>query len=318
MGCGYQRNMPTENKSAVITGAFSYTGGYTTRLLLERGWRVHTLTGRAARDAEFAATVPAHPFSFENPLALTEFLRGAEVLINTYWVRFPHGGMTYERAVENTRTLFRAAIDAGVRRIVHVSIANPSLASPLPYYSGKARLEAALAELGVSYAIVRPTVIFGPEDILINNIAWFVRKFPMFGVPGDGRYGIQPIFVEDMARLLVDAAERNDSCTLDAVGPEKYSFEELVRLIAAKVGRRVSITHVPAGLAYIFTKMAGWVVGDTVLTKEEYGGLMANLLVSRNAPTGTTQLSQWLADHRDSVGRAYASEVARHFRMVRS
>ncbi len=308
--------MPNETRSAVITGAFSYTGRYATRLLLQRGWQLRTLTGRAAQDAEFH--IPAHPYSFENPAALVKFLRGARVLINTYWVRFAYGGVTYQQAVENTLTLFRAAKEAGVRRIVHVSIANPSPDSPLPYYSGKARLEAALAGLGLGYAILRPTVIFGSEDILVNNIAWFVRKFPVFGVPGDGRYGIQPIFVEDMAQLIAEAAERNGNYTLDAVGPETYSFEDLVRLIAAKIGRNIRILHLPAGAAYLFTKIAGWLLRDTVLTREEYAGLMANLLVSKDTPPGSTLLSRWLEAHGDRLGRRYASEVARHFRRARS
>jgi uncharacterized protein YbjT (DUF2867 family) len=94
-------------------------------------------------------------------------------------VRFPHGTSTFETAVQNTRTLIQAAKDAGIQRIIHVSIANPSLDSPLEYYSGKAKLERAVMDAGLSYAILRPTVIFGTEDILINNIAWFIRHFPV-------------------------------------------------------------------------------------------------------------------------------------------
>lgn len=306
-----QQQSVHHSKTAVITGAFSYTGRYATRLLLQRGWQVRTLTGQHAASRQ---EVPSHPYCFDNPAALGSFLQGAQVLINTYWVRFPWGESTYERAVQNTLTLFRAAKQAGVGRIVHVSIANASLSSPLSYYLGKARLEKALEDLGLSYAILRPTVIFGPEDILINNIAWFVRSFPFFGIPGDGRYGVQPVFVEDMAHLMADAAERNDQYTIDAVGPEAYSFEDLVRLIGANVGRPVRLVRLPVRMAYLFTRIAGWLLRDTVLTWEEYKGLMANLLVSQNAPTGSMRLSQWLRAHGDSVGRTYASEMARHYR----
>jgi NADH dehydrogenase len=298
--------------TTVITGAFSYTGKYATRLLLERGHSVRTLTFHVDRENPFGDRVKVLPYNFDKPAELTEALRGATTLINTYWVRFAHGSSTFEKAVANTRTLINAAKQAGVKRIVHVSIANPSLDSPLGYYKAKAELEESVKESGLSCAVVRPTVIFGTEDILINNIAWFLRRFPIFGIPGDGRYGIRPIYVEDMARLIVDLAERNDNAVVDAVGPETFTFEELVRLIAAELGRKVRLIHLPMPLAYLCTRVAGWFVGDVVLTWQEYQGLMGNLLAPTGPATGETRLSRWLAENRDTVGRHYASEVGRH------
>jgi len=301
------------NESVVITGAFSYTGKYATKLLLDRGYRVRTLTNHPGRTNPFGDRLEVFPYAFDRPEQLTEALRGASVLINTYWVRFPHGKTTFETAVHNTRTLIAAAKNAGVRRLVHVSIANPSLESPLGYYRCKAQLEQSIMESGLSYAILRPTVIFGLEDILINNIAWFLRHFPVFGIPGDGRYGVRPIYVEDMARLLVDAAQREQNTMLDAVGPETSTFEELARLIAANLGRPARIVRMPAPVAYLATRLTGLFVRDVVLTWEECKGLMSNLLAPEGPSTGETRLSQWLSENRDQVGRRYASEVARHY-----
>ncbi|PYT56569.1 MAG: epimerase, partial [Acidobacteria bacterium] len=205
------------------------------------------------------------------------------------------------------------AKNAGVRRIVHVSIANPSLESKLGYYKGKAQLEQAVVESGLSYTILRPTVIFGLEDILINNIAWFVRHFPVFAIPGDGRYRIRPIYVEDMARLIADAVERDGNAVLDAVGPETYTFRELVRQIAAQLRRRTRLVHLPMPVAYVSTLLAGQLVGDVVLTWEEYKGLMGDLLAPDGPSSGETSLSQWLAANREHIGTKYASEVARHY-----
>lgn len=310
---GQARANDATGETLVITGAFSYTGKYATRVLLDRGYRIRTLTYHPERENPFGDKVQVFPYSFDRPERLTETLRGASTLINTYWVRFPRGKATFEMAVQNTRTLIRAAKDAGIQRIVHVSIANPSLDSPLVYYKGKAQLEQAIAESGLIYTILRPTVIFGLEDILINNIAWFVRHFPVFAIPGDGRYHIRPIFVEDMARLIVDAVEREGNSVLDAVGPETYAFEELVRLIADQLGRRIRVAHVPTSVAYAATRVAGWFVGDVVLTWEEYKGLMANLLAPDGPSTGETRLSHWLSANREPVGKRYASEVARHY-----
>jgi uncharacterized protein YbjT (DUF2867 family) len=313
--------------TVVITGAYSYTGKYATRLLLERGYEVRTLTGHPPgsrggqghdRDKDlgdpFGGRVRIFPYHFERLEELRRNLEGASTLINTYWVRFPHGGATFETAVRNTQTLIQAAKDAGVRRIVQVSIANPALDSRLGYYRGKAQVEKAVRESGLSYAILRPTVIFGTEDILINNIAWFVRRFPVFAVPGDGRYGVRPIYVEDMAGLLVDAVDGRENMVVDAVGPETFAFEELVRLIARSVGRRVGLIHVPAWVAYVSTWLVGWIVRDVVLTWEEYKGLMEHLLESGGPAVGGTRLSEWLRENAGSVGKRYASEVGRHFR----
>jgi uncharacterized protein YbjT (DUF2867 family) len=304
-------------ETVVITGAFSYTGKYATPILLGRGYEVRTLTGHppGARGEgdPFGGRVRIFPYNFDRPEELRKRLEGASTLINTYWVRFPHGGASFDSAVRNTRVLVQAAKDAGVERIVQVSIANPSLDSRLGYYRGKAHVEQAVRESGLSYAIVRPTVIFGAEDILINNIAWFVRRFPVFAIPGDGKYGVRPIYVEDMAELLAGAVEQRGNAVIDAVGPETFDFEDLVRLIAKSVGRRPRLLHVPAAVAHVSTLAIGWMLGDVVLTWEEYRGLMDKLLESDAAAAGVTRLSQWLAQHGDSVGRKYASEVARHF-----
>jgi NADH dehydrogenase len=221
--------------------------------------------------------------------------------------------MTYERAVENSRTLIRAARQAGVRRIVQVSIANPSAVSPLPYYCGKAEVEKAVVESGMSYAILRPTVIFGNEDILINNIAWLVRKFPVFAIPGPGEYRLQPIFVEDFSELAVRAGLATECTVADAVGPEIYTFEELVRLVASAIGRRPRSVHLPPGLVYVACSLLSVPLRDVLLTREEIAGLMADLLVSREAPAGRTRLSDWLLKNSRTVGMRYASELARHY-----
>ncbi|HXJ85575.1 MAG TPA: NAD(P)H-binding protein [Candidatus Binatia bacterium] len=301
------------SKTVAITGAFSYTGKYVARLLLARGFRVRTLTGHPGRANPLGAAVDVLPFNFDHPDQLRKSLAGTSTLINTYWVRFPRGESTFEGAVQNTKTLIEAAKAAGVGRIVHVSIANPSVESPLGYYRGKAQVERAVIDSGLSYTILRPTVIFGAEDILINNIAWLVRRFPVFGVPEDGLYRIRPIYVEDMARLMVDAVCGSGTSLLDAVGPETCTFEDLVRLIADCVERSVHLFHLPTSFAYLTTVVTGWFVGDVVLTWEEYRGLMGNLLAPVGPSTGQMRLSEWLAEHGKEIGTRYASEVARHY-----
>jgi uncharacterized protein YbjT (DUF2867 family) len=298
----------------VVTGATGYSGKYITRRLLSEGRHVRTLTNHPARQNPFGNQIEVVPYHFENPEELRRSLEGAEAVYNTYWVRFPHGRHSFENAVANTRALIRAAEQTGVRRFVHVSIANPSEDSPLAYYHGKAVLESALAQSALSWAIIRPTVIFGLEDILINNIAWMVRHFPVFAVPGSGDYQLQPVFVEDLAQIAINAARKQENITIDAVGPETYSFNEIVRLIASALGRNVRISHVNPTLTYFLTRLLGLAVHDVILTREEIEGLMGNLLVSHQPPLGRTKLSTWLDQNAARLGCRYASELGRHFR----
>lgn len=295
-----------------VTGAFSYSGKYITRRLLAQGHEVLTLTGHPNRPDPFGGQVKAFPLDFE-AASLTRSLRGVDTLYNTYWVRFDRADNTQSRAVTNTRILVQAAKAAGVQRIVHISITNPSADSPLPYFSGKAANEQAVIESGMGYAILRPTVLFGAEDVLINNIAWLLRRFPFFGQIGDGQYRLQPVFVDDLAALAVEAGSRDENLVWDAVGPDIFTFDELVRLVGESIGHPRPLLHLPPRLALAAAQVISLFVRDVVLTPEEVDGLMAGLLVSSEPPRGTTRLADWLRENRLTVGARYASELARHF-----
>lgn len=295
----------------VVTGAFGYSGKYIATRLLAQGHRVRTLTNSINRSNPFGETIEVYPFNFESPDDLVESLRGADVLYNTYWVRFNYSFFKHESAVLNTMVLIKAARQAGVRRVVHVSITNPSVDSPLEYFSGKARLENALIESGLSYAILRPTVIFGREDILINNIAWTLRHLPVFGVFGYGNYRLQPIYVDDLAGLAVEQGRKSKNTMIDAIGPQTFTYRELVLAIGGIIGVSRPIISVPPALGYAAGWVIGKLVGDVLITWPEVKGLMANLLYTDSPPAGTTRLTDWAAEHRDTLGEKYASELAR-------
>ena len=302
--------MKTQHLHAV-TGAYGYTGKHIAKLLLERGREVVTLTNSPGKPHPFGDRVPARPLSFRDVPRLTESLMDVDTLYNTYWVRFNHRDFRHSEAVENTLALFGAACAAGVRRIVHISITHPDEHSPLEYFAGKGLLERVLRASGMSYAILRPAVLFGHGDILINNIAWVLRKFPVFGVFGDGQYRLRPIHVDDLAALAVDCGDQSANLTITAVGPESYSFQELVREIGKAIHRERPVIRITPGLGYLASKIIGWFVNPVFITREEIRGLMAGLLDVAGPPTGDTRLSDWCREHADSLGVRYASELAR-------
>ena len=295
-----------------VTGAFSYSGKYITKRLLARGEEVITLTRHPNHPDPFNGKVKAYPLDFDET-SMTRSLRDVDVLVNTYWVRFDKGENIQPRAVENTRKLVNAAKAAGVKRIVHISIANPSADSHLPYYWGKAANEKTVMNSGMSYAILRPTVLVGDEDILINNIAFLLRRFPIFFIPGDGSYGIQPVYVEDLADLAVEGVYRTDNYIIDTVGPDIFTFKEMVELIGEKIGAKRPMISVPPRLALLAAQFLSIFVKDVLLTPEEVDGLMAGLLISKEPPTGRTSLANWLDANKKQAGANYASELKKHY-----
>jgi NADH dehydrogenase len=304
----------TQHELNVVTGAFSFTGKYIARRLLALGKQVKTLTGHPDREHSFGQAIAAMPFHFEDPSALAASLAGATTLYNTYWIRFEHGRMTFARAVAHTATLLEAARQAGVQRFVHISITHADPASPYPYFRAKGEAEQLVRESGLSSAILRPTVLFGMESILFNNIAWMLHKFPAFAIPGKGDYRLQPVYVDDLAELAVNAAHRDRPMALDAAGPETFTFDELIRQMARQVGSHARLLHLRPERALQFIRMVGGLVGDVVLTREEIDGLMQDMLISRNPPTGHTLFSDWLKQHARSLGSGYFSEIERHYR----
>ena len=291
----------------VVTGAFSFTGRYIAARLLELGGEVRTLTRHPQSASPFGTQVQAFPLDFDAEM-LTERLRGAETLYNTYWIRSPRGDLTFDRVLANTATLLGAAREAGVRRVVQLSVSNASASSALPYFRAKALAEEALSSSGLSHAIVRPTLVFAREDVLVNNIAWLLRRLPLFVVPGSGDYTLQPVAVEDVAELAVRAGLAEDALVLDSAGPDIFSFDEFVRLLREAVGSRATIVHARPRIAHALSALAGSVMRDTLVTRAELTGLMQELLTSKAAPTGTRRFADWLRENTDSVGRTYVSE----------
>jgi NADH dehydrogenase len=304
----------SEVTTSVVTGAFGFSGQQIAKRLLLRGEKVRTLTNHPQPDSPLFDLVQAGPLDFSRPNQLTDSLAGSSVLYNTYWVRFAYGDVNHECAVRNTKLLIRAAEEAGVRRIVHVSITNPSIDSPLPYFKGKAELELAIQSSSLSYAILRPAVLFGEGDVLINNIAFMLKHFPIFAIPGGGGYRVQPIFVDDLAELAVRYGQQSGNCVVDAVGPETYTNEKLVLMIRSAIGSRSLLFHLPPAIIRLTASVLGAVLKDVVLTDDEIKGLMADLLLSHQPPTGTTSLAAWIKSHAGTIGNTYACELRRHYR----
>jgi NADH dehydrogenase len=303
-----------------VTGAFSYSGAAIASRLLASGRKVRTLTGhpeRASRHPDWLigeSAVEVRPLAFDDLPALAASLEGVTTLYNTYWVRFAHGRVDHSLAVENSRTLFQAARWAGVQKIVHVSILHPAVSSPLPYFRGKALVERSLVESGVRFACLRPCVLFDDEGVLLNNIAWLLRTLPVFAIGGSGRYRIRPIHTADLAALACEASRWTEDRIVDAVGPDRPTFDELVGLLRSAVGSRSRIVHMPGSVVVPTSRLLGVLLRDVLLTRDEYRAMSGGLADSDAPSTGAISLSEWISANGERLGLRYRNELELHFR----
>ena len=296
----------------VVTGAFGYSGRWIAHHLLEKNVRVRTLTNAVGRDDPFAGKVEVHGLDFNDRRRLVESLRGADVLYNTYWVRYNkrQHRFAHNAAVENTRKLFEAAKEAGVKRIVHFSVANPTKAPNWTYFEGKVQVENLLKASGMSYSILRPTVLFGGgRNVLINNIAWMLRRFPVFGVFGFGNYPIQPVHVEDVAEIAIEQGRLSEDTVIDVTGPETFRYKDYIGMMATSMGLKRLILPFPPLGAWLFGRLLGVYLQDDVITRAEIKGLRQGLMASDAPPNGTRLFSTWIAEHGGSFGKRYQNDL---------
>jgi len=299
----------------LVTGAFGFTGSRIAGRLLDAGRTVRNLSRRNSPEHPLAKRVEALPYDFSEE-SLRDGMRGVDSVYITYWMRFPRNRVTWSQVVANVGALARAAASAGVRRLVYVSVANAATDASTAYFRAKASAEAAVSAAGVGCAIVRPTLLYGEGDILINNMAWTLRRLPLFGVPGDGRYRLNPVYGEDVANMCVELASDDASIVVDAAGPDTFTFDELVGLVGEAVGHRRRLLHLPPPMVLATTAAIGLPLRDVVLTRDEVRELMEGQLTSRTESTCPTRFSDWLATHASQIGRRYASELERNFRSV--
>ncbi|HYM53339.1 MAG TPA: NAD(P)H-binding protein [Candidatus Dormibacteraeota bacterium] len=297
-----------------MTGATGFTGRFIAERLVAGGRSVIDLTRDPRATHPLGELASSAALDFDHPDRLTRTLEGVDTLYNTFWIRFERGPITYPWAIARSQILFAAALRAGVRRIVHISVINAARNAPTAYFRAKAAVEEALLGSGVSHAIVRPTVAYGPGDILVNNLAWTLRRLPVFGIPGDGHYPIQPVHVDDIAELVVRVGSTAENAVVDAAGPDIFTFNEFVSLVRAAVRSRSLVVHLPVGAALAAASVLGLLVRDVVLTRDEVTELRSRQMVSALPPTGQIRLDDWLAENVDVLGRRWASELNRHYR----
>jgi uncharacterized protein YbjT (DUF2867 family) len=302
--------------SVTLTGAFSYTGRYIGQELLRRKISFQSLTNHPRPSVFPSASIPVAPLQFQDAPSLIATLRKSTILVNTYWIRYPAKGISHETAVQNIEFLVQCAKQAGIHKIIHISVSNPSKDSQLSYYKGKAEAEEIIQQSGIPFTILRPTLVFGKEDVLLHNIAWLLRYFPFFVFPSPSTCFIQPIFAEEVGCFAVESIHSYPNQTMDLAGPEVVSMKEMVQKIGRATGYTRPIYSTSLGITMAAVRILNTILHDRIITEEEILGLQNNLLVSSQPPLGKISFSDWLVQEGSSLCSHYINDYKRFFSTI--
>ena len=307
---------------AAVTGAWSFSGRHVAHRLLANGWTLRSISNRSPHpdDDPYHGQVRRIEYTHDIDRLATE-LRTCRVLVSNLWTRHDkppigHKGpwLSHLQAVDQSAVLIMAAAQAGVERLVWTSITNPGQDPDLSYFAGKAVVEQLVRRSGLSYAILRPACFFGGGGILIDNVAWAAQRLPFVPIPDGPPYRIRPIHVEDYADLVVEATASSDDYTIDAVGPDRPEFGELIREVAEAAGSHAKALRLPIKACRLSYAVAGRILGETVLSDDELTGLSRNRLDSKAESTGSTSLLDWIRTTDEKLGRRFRREPHRPWR----
>ena len=280
----------------LVTGAFGNVGSVIAERLLARGGTVRTLTSHPPAEP---SDIEVRPFAWGDPDALAASFDGISTFYDTFWMR--HG--PYDVAVDRCRQLIAAAEAAGVERIVHLSVVKPSLVSPYPYFRGKAEVEARVTASPVPAGVIRPSLVFGGYSTLLHDLARLLRRLPAFGLADGGGYRVRPVHIDDVADLCLEAGASRERTMVDAVGPDRPTFRELVTEVRDAVGSRARLVSVPASVVIATGRVLGRLQGRDLLTADELRSTIEGMADTDGPATGTRSLSAWIEAHAAELGQ---------------
>jgi len=206
------------------------------------------------------------------------YLRGVDTVLNLAWYREPRH-RHFVRLADGLLRLVRDAEAAGVRRFVHVSVpdAPPRMETDLPYLAQKRRVDRAIEASRLSYAIVRPTMLFGPRDVLLTVMLRTIQRYHRFPMFGDGLYHVSPIATGDLAAILRREGERGARTNVMVGGPERWVYRDLTDAMFRALGRSPRYVRLsPANSVRLASFLER--VGSSLLYAYEVEWLLADLL----------------------------------------
>ena len=276
-----------------VFGGSGFLGRHTVRALARAGWRIKVATRHPGRGFFLRPLGTVGQIDFvkcdvSDAESVAHAVMGANAVINLTGILFAKGQSFEDVQAEGAANIAQAAAAAGVAALVHISAIGASLESDSEYAVTKAEGEQAVREAFPGAVILRPSIIFGPEDGFFNKFAGLARFFPALPLVGGGHTRFQPVFVGDVAAAIVAALGAQSGRTYELGGPATYSFKELMQLILRETGRRRVLVPVPFAIASLKAAFLQ-LLPNPLLTMDQVRLLKSNNVASPTA-AGLTDL----------------------------
>jgi len=233
-----------------VTGGTGFIGRHVVARLVENGEKVR-VAARGGRKADLPAGVEQVPADVVSGEGLPEAMAGVDSVAHLVAIIAEKGGQRFDAVIRGgTANVVSEAEKAGVKKLVYVSAIGAGPDPKLPYWHAKWQAEQTMTASGLDYTIIRPSLVFGPEDDFFNRLGRLVRRAPVVPVAGDGKTRFQPIWVEDVVSCVVACLNEgtHDREIVEIGGPEYYSYNEIIDLIRQKLGVRRPKAHIPLWL----------------------------------------------------------------------
>jgi uncharacterized protein YbjT (DUF2867 family) len=240
----------TNTAPLFVTGGTGFVGANVIRALGNRPLRL-LVRDRAKYRGLISEQVELVEGDVTNPDSLRSALDGCTAVLHLVAIIEPKPGESFDGNIrKGTENVLNEAHAAGASRFFQMSAIGAQDNPDFPYHQAKWRAEQAVKASGLDWTIFRPSVIYGPGDGLISVLAGVIRSFPIIPVVGDGKSRFQPIEVGDVAEAIARAIEDPSTAgqTLDLVGPDILTYEEMLDTIAAGIGKEKRKLHLPVGL----------------------------------------------------------------------
>jgi len=279
------------NRRVVVVGGPGFIGRYVVKRLAERG-AVIVAVSRHASEALFlkpfgdVGQVALIDADLNDEAALAPALAGAETVVSSVGILYERGRQRFDAVHHRGPALLaRFAAAAGAKHFVHVSAIGADAASPSAYARSKAAGEAAVKAAFPAATVLRPSLVFGPEDDFFNRFAAMACLLPALPLIGGGTTRFQPVYVGDVADAAISALERPEAQgkTYELGGPKAYSFRELMELLLREIGRKRVLVNLPYGLASFEARFLEF-LPKPPLTRDQVKLLQRDTVVSPGTP----------------------------------
>lgn len=302
-----------------IFGGAGFIGRHLVRKLATGGWRIRVISRSPGLAGHLqplgdVGQIVVQPESGGDEAALGRLLEGSSAVVNLVGILYETSKQRFDDVHgERPGRIARAAAEAGVERLVHVSAIGADDQSSSAYAQSKAKGETTLRQAFENAVIIRPSIIIGPEDDFFNRFAAMARVTPALPLIGGGKTRFQPVYVGNVADAIIAGLERDDALgrTYEIGGPETYSFEELLRYMLEVIGRKRYLIDLPFGIAALQARFLEWLPVPP-LTRDQLELLKTDNVVGENALTlddlGITPtpiemvVPPYLARHRTAQG----------------